>query len=105
MVTADFNGDGKPDLAVGGQILLGAGGGRFQTGVPFSGGSAGQPYVGLATGDLNGDGKADLAVNDGGSGALVYLGKRRWHVSAEPGGSERWHRHVLRSHRRFQQRP
>jgi uncharacterized protein (TIGR03437 family) len=76
MVTADFNGDGKPDLAVGGspQILLGAGGGRLQTGVTLNGVGASQPYIGLATGDLNGDGKADLAVNDGGNGALVFLG-------------------------------
>jgi len=76
IVTADFNGDGKPDLAVGGaapQILLGEGGGRFQMGVTPAGGGGG-PYIGLATGDLNGDGKADLAVNDGGNGAVVYLG-------------------------------
>jgi uncharacterized protein (TIGR03437 family) len=78
MVTADFNGDGKPDLAVWStppEILPGAGGGSFQTAVPINAaGGAGLAYIGLATGDLNGDGKADLVVNDGGNGALVFLG-------------------------------
>jgi uncharacterized protein (TIGR03437 family) len=76
IVAADFNGDGKPDLAVGGQgpisILLGSGGGRFQAAATLNGG--GGTYTGLAAGDLNGDGKMDLAINDSGSGAVVYLG-------------------------------
>jgi hypothetical protein len=73
MVSADFNGDGKPDLAIfGGQngpvsILLGSGGGAFQAGAPLTG--AESVYSGLAAGDLNGDGKIDLVVNN-----LVFLG-------------------------------
>ena len=29
----------------------------------------------MAAGDLNGDGKVDLAINDGATGASVFLGK------------------------------
>jgi uncharacterized protein (TIGR03437 family) len=70
MVAADFNGDGKPDLAIAGQggtsILLGSGGGRFQAGATLS---AGGTYSQSAAADLNGDGKMDLVVN-----SSVFLG-------------------------------
>src|SRR2546430_4593475 len=71
---ADFNGDGKPDLAIANSVcsgcgpnvsvLLGKGGGTFE---------AAFNYVGVAepssvgVGDFNGDGKPDLAVADPGS--------------------------------------
>lgn len=83
MVAADFNGDGKMDLAlVGGlvssdevTILLGNGDGTFKPmgmGVGF-----GSSFNELATGDFNGDGIPDLVVANyfSPSDAYVLLGK------------------------------
>jgi len=71
MVAADFNGDGKPDLAISGMspisILLNSGGGRFQAATTVDGG--GGTYSQVAAADLNGDGKIDLVVNN-----VVHLG-------------------------------
>jgi uncharacterized protein (DUF2141 family) len=64
VAVADFNGDGKPDLAVLGQneeVLLGNGDGTFQAAIPFPPGNYIEP---LAVGDFNGDGKLDLVVAD-----------------------------------------
>jgi hypothetical protein len=75
VAVADFNGDGKPDLAVAnfksgtGSIRLGNGAGGFTAApdVPVGGGPDS-----VAVGDFNGDGKPDLAVATG-SNVTVLL--------------------------------
>ena len=70
-VTADFNGDGKKDIATSfGQILLGNGDGTFQL-QPQTMPEAG---AGLAAADFNADGKVDLAFSNSFSTADVYYG-------------------------------
>jgi hypothetical protein len=65
VVTADFNGDGKLDLAVANasdntvSILLGNGDGTLQSRKNYSTGSS---PLAVAVGDFNGDGALDLAV-------------------------------------------
>jgi FG-GAP-like repeat/Cep192 domain 4/Protein of unknown function (DUF1573) len=78
VASGDFNGDGKPDLAVSGTypgstvaVLLGNGDGTFQSGVLY--GTAVSP-AGLAIADFNGDGKLDLGVAGGNSVVSVVLG-------------------------------
>jgi hypothetical protein len=66
VAAADFNGDGKVDLAVATgnnsvSILLGVGDGTFQTHVEYP--VPGHPSS-IVTGDFNGDGKADIATVD-----------------------------------------
>jgi hypothetical protein len=83
VAVADFNGDGKLDLAVANNgdntvsILLGKGDGTFRRQVDYT---TGPGVSSVAVGDFNGDGKVDLAVADsaGGdaqnSGVSVLLG-------------------------------
>lgn len=67
MATTDFNGDGKPDLAIVNEatnnvsILLGNGDGTF-TEAANSPITVGKVPVAIATGDLNGDAREDIAV-------------------------------------------
>jgi hypothetical protein len=76
VAVGDFNGDGKPDLAVASgvriSVLLGDGQGAFPTLQTISVGST----VGsVAVGDFNGDGKPDLAVAIiGNNNVTVLLG-------------------------------
>jgi len=81
IAVGDFNGDGKPDLAVGSNlghtisILLGDGSGGF--GPAASTSLVVGSTVALAVGDFNSDGKADLAYLDSNSGinyVTVLLG-------------------------------
>ena len=79
LATADFNGDGNLDLAVGNNadstvsILLGNGDGTFQAGRAFA---TGPNAFSVAAGDFNGDSLPDLAVADaGGKTVSILLGK------------------------------
>ncbi len=77
MLAADFNGDGKSDLAIldsntsGFEVVLGGGDGTFGPPVftPLS-----FATVNFAAADFNHDGKADLVINDSNSLSMnVYL--------------------------------
>ncbi len=77
LIAADFNGDGKADIAVGNttsvnvSVLLGNGDGTFQTAVTYSAISIINAIVG---GDFNGDGIQDICVVTL-NGTSVLLGK------------------------------
>ena len=78
IVAGDFNGDGKPDLAIAQPgsdtvtVLLGRGDDTFQTGVPYAVGNG--PVVLLAAG-LRGNGASDLVtVNRSANTFSVLLG-------------------------------
>jgi hypothetical protein len=74
VVTGDFNGDGKADLAatVGDgtlAVFLGNGDGTFQAAVDFGGSVSGRA---LSVGDFNGDGKTDIATAS--PNVYIFLG-------------------------------
>jgi hypothetical protein len=77
VVTGDFNGDGKLDLAVANKndhtisILLDNGDGTFQPHGNYAAGTL--DVAGLAVADLNGDGKLDLAVTNPGTDQVSVL--------------------------------
>jgi hypothetical protein len=80
VAVGDFNGDGKPDLAVANtsgnnvSVLLGKGDGTFQAAVNYG---AGTESDSVTVGDFNGDGKPDLAqccsLNDVSVGQTIVL--------------------------------
>lgn len=77
LVLGDFNGDGKPDIAISGglnggvvSVLINNGDGTFKSPVNYS--ISGNVQA-LAAGDLNGDGKLDLVVPSGGISATISV--------------------------------
>ncbi len=76
LVSADFNNDNKPDLAVTSQssngisLLLGLGDGRFQVPQLIA---AGQRPLGVSVADFNRDGKPDLAFANGNDNTVSVL--------------------------------
>jgi hypothetical protein len=83
VATADFNHDGKLDLAVATEantgstpppgvidVLLGNGNGTFQAPTPYT---VGPNPTSILAADLNGDAVPDLAVADGGSNSVSTL--------------------------------
>jgi uncharacterized repeat protein (TIGR01451 family) len=88
IAAGDFNGDGKPDVAVANMtdgivtILLSNGGGGF---TPGSAISVASPSA-IAAGDVNGDGKTDLIVGNSSGAVTVLLGNGFGAFSPSPGG-------------------
>lgn len=89
IVDADFNRDGRGDLAVANEgsndvsILLGDGAGGYRALAPVP---VGDGPLGIAVGDFNRDGRADLAVaNTTSAGISILLGNGSGGFSAAPG--------------------
>jgi hypothetical protein len=96
IAVADFNGDGKLDLAVTNlnhpnnivNIMLGDGNGRFTLSSSLDGGSA-VFAPSILAGDFNGDGFADLAVAsfiNSPNSLSVFLGDGSGNFTPAPGG-------------------
>ena len=94
VAVGDFNGDGRPDLAIANKnsnnvtVLLGTGAGEFAA-APDSPFPVGTDPVSVAVGDFNGDGKPDLAITNWNAGAgttvTVLLGNGSGGVSPASG--------------------
>lgn len=73
MVSDDFNGDGRPDIASAGGVSLGVGDGKFGPDIHLA--SNVYPPNAITTGDFNEDGRRDLAIAVGVSGHSTDLGR------------------------------
>ena len=88
VAVGDFNGDGKPDLAVAeglgrvAEVLLGDGTGRV---VSFSVLPLPSIPSDIKAADFNKDGKLDLAVAAGRGGVMIFLGDGSGGFSLSPG--------------------
>jgi FG-GAP-like repeat len=87
LVTGDFNGDGRQDIAVVAEkvtVLLGNGSGGFSEapGSPLTLPSFG---VSAAAGDFNGDGRSDLAVGEESGDVRVLLASASGELHNAPG--------------------
>ena len=85
--TADFNGDGVPDIVTASILLIGKGKGAFNPAMALPLGSL-APYF-IVTGDFNGDGKPDMifAEKSGGLYLMVNNGGTLAAPVAIPGSS------------------
>lgn len=77
VVAADFNGDGRPDLATAGAapvnnvvVLVNQGDGAFAHAAAYS---VGTSVLSMETADVNGDGSPDLLVGDSFTGRVLLL--------------------------------
>jgi hypothetical protein len=86
LARADFDGDGRDDLAVGTptgvDVLLGRGGGDFAP-APTSPEAAGDVY-GVVAGDFTGDGRADVAASLFAGQLLLLVGHGNGDFTAQP---------------------
>ena len=75
LALADLNGDGNPDIILSGQfdlqVILGAGGGSFQTPVSYSN-EVTSGYSAVLVEDVDGDGHPDIVTNGGVSISILF---------------------------------
>ena len=78
IITADFNADGIPDIAIAGTLHSGAQGISIYLGKPDGTFAAAVNYsvqaTGLVAGDFNSDGKLDLVATDSVGGTFILIG-------------------------------